>query len=165
MKAAHDALKSLLATDATFGSALAALNLGTLAPLNVVPKVLEGNQPFTSLGQEHFPAWFIEVGDVEASGIGGDDDPSGLVVGCDRQTAQAEIPLALVWHQQSPATAYEQRLSLHAIVTQLLLRNPTLNGAAQLAWLQSMNNDRQAHHPTHVALFRVLVLIETRRTP
>lgn len=165
MKAVYDALVLLLSTDAQLAADLQALNLGTAAPLNVTPGVVKGNRPFQSIGQEHYPAWVIEAGDAQASGIGNEDDPGGLVIGCDRQTAQAEILLALIWHQQDPAMAYDQRLALHGAVTRLMLRNPTLTESAQLAWLDSMNNDRQAAHPTHVAMFRVLALFETRRDP
>lgn len=163
MKAVHNALAELLRTDATLAAELALLALGTMGG-GAVPSVKEGNQPFQSLGQEHYPCWVLEAGDAEAAPLTAEDDPAGLVIGSHRQGAEIEILLALVWHQQDPATAYQQRLALHGVVTRLLLRNPNLTDTAELAWLAGMNNDRQAAHPLHVAMFRVRALIETRRS-
>lgn len=164
MKAAHDALRRLLAEDATLADDLARLALGSRGDAPV-PEVIEGNQPFASLGPERFPAWVLEAGDSSAAPLGPDDDDQGLVIGSHRQGFQAEILLALVWHQQDPARAYQQRVALHDIVARLLLRHPSLDEAVELAWLAGMNNDRQAAHPLHVAQFRVLAHFETRRTP
>ena len=164
MKALHAALASLLASEAAFLADMEALGLGRNGQ-RVVPKVLLGNRPLQSLGQEHLPAWVIEAADSDASAIGADQDEAGLVIGSDRQGFRAEIPLALVWHQQCPETAFNQRLDLASALNRLLLRNPALGETAELAWLAGTNNDRQALHPTHVAMFRVAVLFTTRRDP
>lgn len=160
----HGALAQLLANDATLAATLQALELGSLSgPAS--PSVLLGNRPFQSIGQENYPCWVIEAGDAAAAADAVNDDPDGLVIGSHSQGFQAEILLALVWHQQDNTKAFQQRLALLPAVARLLMRNPDLSGTAQMAWLASQNNDRQAAHPMHVAQFSVQVLIDVRKTP
>lgn len=151
MKAVHDALAALLVADATFIAALQALNLkfdGTAA----VPVVLSGNQPFTSIGQEKFPCWVMEAGDEDGASVTDDGGGGGLTVGSFQQSFECEILLALVWHQQTPATAFSQCGQLMAPMVSLLLRNTDIGGAIN-CWVKRLDNDRQANHPTHVARF------------
>lgn len=159
MKAVHDAIASLLATDATFVAAMQALNLGTTGA-DSTPGVKRGNQPLGSLGQEHFPSWFIEAGDAVAAAVVDGGDPAGLYIGDARQSFVVDIPLALVWHQQDRETAHAQRLGLLSPLAKLIARNPTLGGAAVNAWVASANNDRQAAHPLHVAQFVISATFE-----
>lgn len=157
MKALHDALSLLLTTDATFVAAMQALNLGSTGAA-ATPVVVDGNQPFTSLGQEKFPCWVMEAGDEEAAPISDDGDGDGLTIGSRQQSFRTEIFLALVWHQQTPATAFAQRGQLAAAMVSLLLRNPAPAGTHNF-WVERLDNDRQANHPTHVARFTLAALL------
>lgn len=148
----HAALAALLTTDATFVAAMQALGLGATGSA-VTPTVIEGNQPFTSLGQENFPCWVMEIGDSIAAPIDEGGDGFGLTVGSHQQGFDTEILLALVWHQQDRATAFAQRKGLLAPMVSLLLRN-ALDDATN-SWLERFDNDRQATHPLHVARFTV----------
>lgn len=151
------ALSTLLTTDATFIAAINAAMLGTThAP--AVPKVLEGNRSWESIGQEHYPCWMIDDGD--SRGGGGDNeggDPDGLTIGSHHQDWVDSIDLALVWHQQDFAVALQQRRAVKQAVVRLLLRNPDLAADANMAYVVEVFNDRSYRHPAHVMLFRVRV--------
>ena len=151
----HAALATLLATDATFVAAMQALNLGALGNA-VTPTVLNGNQPFASLGQEKLPAWVIEIGDSTAAAIDEGGDGDGLTIGSTQQGFSTEILVALVWHQQGRETAFTQRTGLLAPMTSLLLRNVV--GDSTNCWVERFDNDRQANHPLHVARFTLRAL-------
>jgi hypothetical protein len=145
IKALHDAIATLLATDATFVADMAALTLGS-GGTAASPKVLRSFRPLGSLGQEHFPCWVLEPGD---------DTTTGRAVGSCHQELEVEILLGLVWHQQDPTTAYNQRLQLRDALTALLLRNPSPDGQSTV-YVDAQGNDRSANHPTHITTFRLL---------
>lgn len=162
MRALLDDIAATLATEATFVAEMEALNLGSTG-MPIAPGVIKGNRPIASLGQERFPTWVMEAGDLDGAALSPDSDGDGLVVGGHQQTFRVDIPLALVWHQQDPETAYHQRVDLAEQLAQLLLRND-FDGCTN-CWLASAKNDRQANHPTHVAVFVIAALVTyTRRS-
>lgn len=161
MKAVSDAIAELLASDDTFLEAVQALGLGSTGS-SAIPKVILGNRPFASLGQENFPAWVFEAGDSDPGALSEGGDAEGLVIGSSQQSFRCSFLLALVWHQQDPETAYAQRLDLLAAITSLLLRSDPPDGCTNW-WVASFKNDRQANHPTHVASFALAAEITYTR--
>ena len=145
IRALHDAIATLLTTDAQFLADVQALGLGSSGEA-VAPKVLRSFRPIASLGQEHFPAWVMEPGD---------DETIGRAVGSCHQDLQVEILLGLVWHQQDPDAAYYQRLDMRGPLTALFLRNPSPDGDSTV-YVDAQGNDRSANHPTHITTFRLL---------
>jgi hypothetical protein len=161
MKAVSDALIALFTADATFTAALQALNLGSTGS-NAIPQVIKGNRPWTSLGQEKFPAWVVEAGDADPAPLSDGADGEGLVIGSTQQSFKMTLLVALVWHQQNPDTAFEQRLDLLAAMASLLLRIVPPAGCTNW-WVAGFKNDRQANHPTHVASFALAAEITCSR--
>src|SRR5687768_4306358 len=101
----HDAIASLLTTDATFTAALVAAIAAGGIGLQAVPKKVLSNQPLAGieqLGAEQLPCWVLEPIDGEAGAIAGlSEDPHGVVdIGATLQAFRASIGLALVWHQK-----------------------------------------------------------------
>jgi len=138
-------IAALLAGDAAFLADIQALGLGENGEA-MAPSLLRGFRPVASIGQEHFPCWVMELGDTGSTGV---------AVGACHQDFQGELLLALVWHQQDPDTAYQQRLGLLPALVRLFLRNPLMGDAAVTVDAQA--NDRSANHPTHITTFRLLV--------
>lgn len=153
----HDAIDTLLSTEATFVAAIQAIALASTStqaiPVPETPGVLHGFRPFRSIGQEHYPTWVLEPGD---------DQSIEEAIGSCHQGFETEVLLALVWHQQDPELAYAQRLQLLDEVVRLFLRNPTPGGIADVR-VDACGNDRQANHPTHVVTFRLLADVRINR--
>lgn len=148
----HAAIDELLRTEVTFVADLQALSLGSSGAA-ATPKVLHGFRPVRSIGQEHYPCWVMEPGD---------DQSVEEAIGSCHQGFETEIIIALVWHQQDPEIAYQQRLSLLDDVVRLFLRNPTPGGIADVR-VDACGNDRQANHPTHIVTFRLLADVRIDR--
>lgn len=148
----HAAIDELLRTEAAFVADLQALSLGSSGAA-ATPKVLHGFRPVRSIGQEHYPCWVMEPGD---------DQSVEEAIGSCHQGFETEIIIALVWHQQDPEIAYQQRLSLLDDVVRLFLRNPTPGGIADVR-VDACGNDRQANHPTHIVTFRLLADVRIDR--
>lgn len=148
----HAAIATLLTTDPGLVAALSALNLGSGGG-PAVPKVLKSMRPLRSIGQEHFPCWVQEVGDIQTS---------ARAIGSCHQEAQREILLALIWHQQDPNAAFDQMAALWDVVVALFLRTPSPDGEATVH-VDALVTDRYANHPTHIAVFRLLA--DTTTTP
>lgn len=151
------ALAGLLRTDPQFVAALQAAGLGNTGAA-VLPKVIEGNRPFDSLGQEHYPCWVMDDGDSRGAGYGNEGgDMAGLVLGSHQQDWQDDIELALVWHQQKFETALAQRRAVKRALVRLLLRHPDLGADAAMAYVVEILSDRSFRHPTHAMAFRIRV--------
>lgn len=148
------AVTSLLETDPVFVAAMQALGLGSLGAA-AVPQVIEGNQPLASLGKEHFPAWVIELGDIDTDSLT-EGNPEFLTIGSRYQGMAMDVPIALVWHQQQRATAFSQRTKLLKPVVQLFLRNNQPGGCSQ-AYVSGAIPDRAANHPLQVWAFNLRV--------
>ena len=144
------AIEDLLTQDATFTAALEALELGSTGA-EAVPKVLRSMRPPRSIGQEHFPCWVMEVGDIATT---------ERAVGSCHQEAQRELLLALVWHQQDHDAAFDQREALWPLLVSLFLRNPAPDGQSTVH-VDAMATDRSANHPTHITTFRLLADVTT----
>lgn len=139
------AIETLLTTDAEFVAGLHALKLGSTGAA-ATPKVLQSFRPVRSIGQEHFPCWVQEVGDITTT---------GRAMGSCHQDAEHELLLALVWHQQDHETAFAQRDALWGLLVALFLRNPMPDDEATV-YVDAMATDRAANHPTHITTFRLL---------
>lgn len=147
--AAVTALETLLTTDEAFVEHMEALGLGS-AGAEVVPQVIRANRPLSTLGQERFPAWVIELGDVGLETLA-EGSSDFLALGGRYQGVGRDILLALVWHQQDVPTAFGQRMGLEEPLIDLLLRNPDLGLAnVTAAYVSSISPDRGANHPTQV---------------
>lgn len=156
--AARAHLMQLLATDPEFVADMQALGLGANGEA-VTPTVLKGNRRFDSLGQEHYPCWLNDAGDMLGATAGDEGgDPQGLVVNSTQQDWQGDIELSLVWHQQDYDTSVDQVDAVLPALVRLLLRNPGLGDTCTLACVASVLNDRNYRHPTHVSAFVVRVL-------
>ena len=147
-----DALETLLTTDATFVAGIRALNLGSKGD-PATPKVIKSFRTLRSIGQEHFPCWAMEVGDANTT---------DRAVGSCHQGAQREILLGLLWHQQTPETAFDQREALWDLLVALFLRNPMPDAEATVH-VDAMATDRNANPPSHITTFRLLADVETRQ--
>ena len=151
-KQLHDAIATLLTTDAPFVAAMQALNLGSHGT-PVTPGVTRGMRDWRKIRQEVFPTWVLEPGDAQTVEQG---------LGSCHLVQDAEVLLALVWHQQDHDTAYNQRLALEDDVVRLFLRNPRPGNVADTV-ADASGNDRQANHPFHIVTFRLISTLEIRR--
>lgn len=162
--AARAALLALLTTEADFTADLAALGLGTTGTA-VVPKAMKGNRRFEQIGQEHYPCWLTDAGDLHgASADGGNGDAAGLSLGSTQQDFTGDIELCLVWHQQDYDRSVDQLDALTPALARLLLRHPDLDGACIQCFLASVQTDRNYRHPLHVAAFTVRVVSTISRS-
>lgn len=143
--ALHDAIAELLVTDAEFLDDIAAIKLGRNHTA-ATPKVLRSFRPIQSLGQEHYPAWLLEIGD---------DESVGRAIGNCHQDFRSEVLLGLVWHQQDYEVAYHQRLQVVPALVRLFLRNGAPVGSAGIE-VDAVGNDRAINHPTHIMTVRLL---------
>ncbi len=149
-----DALEALLTRDPEFVAAMQALGLGTRGEA-VVPKLLRSNRPFEQLGQEHYPCWVVDAGDAtpEDGGNAGGGDMAGLSVGSCSQDWVEDYDLAIVWVNQDFTASLAQRQAIKTALVRLLLRHPSLDDSASLAYIASAANDSNQRHPTHFSVF------------
>lgn len=144
-----DRLEQLLTEDDDFTAAMLALNLGRNGTA-VLPQVIRSNRPLANLGQERFPCWVIELGDLGLETLA-EGSSDFLAMNGRYQGVARDILLALVWHQQDADTAFAQRQGLEEPLIRLLLQNPDLdlpNVAA--GYVSSIAPDRGANHPTQL---------------
>jgi hypothetical protein len=154
--AARAALVLLLTTDPQFVADMHVLGLG-LHGNAVTPSVLKGNRPFEQIGQEHYPVWVHDAGDLRgasASSEGG--DPDGLVINSTQQDWLGDVELSLVWLQQDYDTSVDQ-------VDGVLPRNPDLSGTCTLAFVADVINARSFRHPTQHTAFTIRVMATIHR--
>jgi hypothetical protein len=151
-KQLHDAIATLLVTDASFVAAVRALGFGATGAA-ATPQVVRGMRDWRKIPQERLPCWVLEPGDSQTTDQG---------IGSCHYVQEAEALLALVWHQQDHDTAYNQRLALEDDLSRLFLRNPRPGNVADTV-LDASGNDRQANHPFHIVTFRLLSILEIRR--
>lgn len=149
------AVATLLTTEATFVTAMAALGFGTHGELAAPTTVLRSFRPFRTVGQENYPCWIFESGDIQTI--------EQAINSC-HQTLETEILFALLWHQQDHDTAADQRDKVVDEVVQLFLRHPCPGDIAD-TWVDAVGNDRSANHPTHVIVFRALANVDITRPP
>lgn len=106
--------------------------------------VIEGNRLISSVNTSDLPVMVMELGD-------GTPDETTLGGGMDRTTANIEF--AVVWSEQDHTQAHQQRLELPDLVNKALIRNRTLGGLVNVAWLVKWVPDRGVNHPTQVMRF------------
>lgn len=155
--AARAALRTLLTSDPQFIADLQALGLGKGGE-PAVPKVLDGNRRFEQVGQEHYPCWLNDAGDMVAEDAGNEGGGlDGLSIGSTQQDWGGDIELSLLWHQQDYATSVAQTDTIPAALVRLLLRNPSLAESCTLARVVEVLTDRGYRHPTHYLYARIRV--------
>lgn len=155
---ARNALHTLLQNDATFVAAIKALHLHSTDPAaEPVPKVVKGNRTFQQIGQEHYPCWVSDAGDMQPGAASIDGDAMGLTIGSQQQEWIDDIELALVWHQQDFGKSVDQIDALKPALVALLLRNPSLADTCDLAYVAAAETDRNGNHPLHAITFTVRV--------
>lgn len=154
---ARAALVNLLTTDPLFVADMQALGLGTDGSA-ATPGQVAGNRPFEQIGQNNYPCWVHDTGDMLGASAGNfADTAAGLVLGSDQQDWQADILLSLVWYQKDFATAVSQTDAVQPALVRLLLRNPGLADSCTLAYVADVQPDRGMRHPTHSIAFSVRV--------
>jgi len=134
----HAQLKALLLANAglvawardNFGSGLVAI---------------DGNVEVERVRPREMPALIFELGNAELE----------IEVGNYSQTAQAEMLLAVVWHEDDPARAFAQRLALPDLMAKAVMSDHVLAGAVDGAWLSKWESDKGVNHPRHVVRFTI----------
>lgn len=111
------------------------------------PIVIKGNVPFARIPANKWPALVFEIG-------AGSNE---LEVPNHSQNPKVELPFSLIWKNQDPAGAYDQRTALIDMMITAVLRNPTLDtgggDAVGGCWIKDFDTDRGAHHPVQVLQF------------
>lgn len=139
----HDGMTALLATDATFTAAIAAL-LGM-----PVTGVLQSNVPLANIPTGSLPCWVLEQGDGQAQSLNNEGADEGLVIGHSQQQFASELHVSLVWNQNDRDTAGAQRRDLPTLLAQLMLRHPQ-PGGIEFALLREWQPDAGVNHPLQV---------------
>lgn len=152
--AIHNALADLLTGDPNFLSDLGVLTLGNGGAV-AYPQVLRAFRDPRQIDSARLPLFLLESGDSDAQAVTNDGSMFG-VVGFTQQDMACDVLIGVIWHQQDHDTAYAQRLRLETAFIDLLLRHPDVGGAVT-AWVNKVQFDRGALHPTQTAVITVRV--------
>lgn len=151
----HNAIKTLLTTDAAFVAALTLAFAGGGCGFATAPTAVIVNRPIAEVKQLHqskLPCWLIETAPLAASALPGlSDDEHGLSLGGNQQAFRVLVAIGLIWNQQDHDLAYLQRLRVPVALVKLFLRNNDagVDGCA-MCIVAEVEPDQGLNHPMQI---------------
>ena len=108
---------------------------------------LKANRPVKILRPDEMPlrVYELDVGDT------------GPEVMNQSQTVVTSISVAVGWHEQDYATAFDQRTALIDLMIKAVMANSTLNDSVAGAWVSKFIPDQSVNHPKHFVTFEVAI--------
>ncbi|MDY6981163.1 MAG: hypothetical protein SV201_14910, partial [Pseudomonadota bacterium] len=91
--------------------------------------VINSNRPVANINPKEMPALIFEL----------DDGESNITVGNHRQDNAVALAVAIGWYEQNPDQAFIQRIELPDLMITALMRDHTLSGAVDGAWIDAFN--------------------------